>query len=82
MWIALSVLVIFAVIGISVWKSKHDAMLEKMRVNGRKKDYSEDEINTLIEAEAFPLPSWVRPSLSILAVIFFSAGMFHQVLFR
>ena len=81
MWIALSVLLIAVVIGISIWKSRHNAMLEKMRVNGAKKNYSPDEIERLVEAEAFPLPAAVRPAIISLAVLAFGAGMFHQVLF-
>lgn len=81
LWIFLAVLTIAGIIGISVWKSQHNAKLERMRVNGKSKGYSEDEIEKLIEAEEFPLPGYVRTGLIVLTVAFVGLGTFNKVFF-
>lgn len=82
MWIALAILMILGIIvGISIWKAQFNTKVERMRVNGRKKGFSEEEIEDLVNAEQFPLPNAVRPTLVALTLIFFGLGTFHQIFF-
>jgi len=81
MWIFLSILAIAAIIGLSVWSRTHSSKLDRLRVQAAKKNYTEDEINKLVEAEAFPIPGWVRTSLVVLSVVFMGLGTFNQVFF-
>lgn len=81
MWIALGIIMILGIVGISIWKSQFNTRVERMRVNGRKKGYSEDEIDNLVATEQFPLPSAVRPALFVLTLLFFGLGAFHQIFF-
>lgn len=81
MWIALGILMILGIVGISIWKSQFNTRVERMRLNGKKKGYSETEINDLVAAEQFPLPGAVRPALLVLTLVFFGLGAFHQIFF-
>ena len=81
MAIFLAIVIFAIVIGISVWKNRHNAQLQKMRINGKRKGYEEDEIDELIEAESFPLPGFVTPTLILLAVVALGIGSFHKFFF-
>ena len=52
-----------------------------MRINGRNKGMKEGDIDEIIEAEKFPLPSFVSPIIIALAVIAIGIGSFHKFFF-
>jgi len=81
MWIALAILSIIGIIGIYTWKSFHSAALERMRVTGKSKGYSDEDVEKIIAVEQFPLPSFVQTGLITLTVIFVFLGTFNKVFF-
>ena len=80
-WLALAILMVILIIGISVWKAQHDNKLERMRVNGKAKGVDTKDIEALVATEQFPLPSWVRSSLVVFSIIFVGLGTFNKVFF-
>jgi len=79
--IVMGIVMIIAIVAISVLKSKHNTKLERMRLKGREENYSEEKIEEILAAEAFPLPTWVTTGLVVLSILFMGAGMFHKMFF-
>ena len=80
-WLLLAFLTIAGIVGISIWKSQHNAKIERMRVNGKERGYDDAQIERLVEAEAFPLPGWVRTSLIAATLVFVGLGTFNKIFF-
>ena len=80
-WLALAILMIAGIIGLSVLRSRHAVKLERMRVNGKKQGLGTEEIERLIDAEAFPMPTWTRPVLGGLAALFLAFAGWNQLFF-
>lgn len=81
LWLFPAFLMLCAIIGISIWKSQHNTKLERMRVNGKNKGMSEDDVEALISAESFPLPGWVRTGIVVVGLVFLGLGTFNKVFF-
>ncbi len=81
LFILISVLLFAGVIGISIWKNTHAKEIARLRVNAKAKDYTDDQIEQLVQAESFPVPNWTRGGLTIAAVFAFGIGMFQSVFF-
>lgn len=81
MWILFAILCVAGVVALSVLKTKNEAKLERMRINGKDQDYSEEQIAALVEAERFPVPSFVSTGLWAATAIFIIVGSFNSVFF-
>jgi len=80
-WIVFAVVMIAGIIGISIFKSQHAAKLERMRINAKAKNVDEADIERLMEAEAFPVPTAVRTGLVVLTITFLGLGLFNKIFF-
>jgi len=80
-WIFLAVIMILAIIALSIFKSRHDTKLERMRIKGREQNYGEDRIEEILAAEKFPVPKWVTTTLVVMSIGFIGLGTFHKVFF-
>lgn len=81
MLIFLAILMILGVVGLSILKTRHESKLERMRLKGRKQDYTEEQINEILSAEKFAVPAFVNTALVVLSVVFLAAGTFTKVFF-
>ena len=81
MWILLAILSLVVVIVLSVLKTKNEAKLERMRINGKEQKYTPDQIEALVAAERFPVPSFVSSGLWVAMVLFLMVGSFNSVFF-
>jgi regulator of protease activity HflC (stomatin/prohibitin superfamily) len=77
----LAVLMVAGIIAITVWKVTHSKRLAQMKLNAHAKGWTQDKIDDLDNAEAFPLPSWTRTALGLGAAAFVGIGMFHSIFF-
>lgn len=80
-WILLAILTILGFVGLTILKAKHENKLQRLRVNGKTKDFTPDEIEDVLKGEQFPVPKWIGQSLIGLAGIFILAGSFQNVFF-
>ncbi len=80
-WLFLSILCVAAVIGISVWRSVHSTSVERLLVRAKRDGASESDLAAMREAEAFPLPGFVRTALILAALAFLCVSCFHKVFF-
>ena len=81
MWILLAILSLVAVIALSVFKTKNEAKLERMRINGKDQGFTPDQITALVEAERFPVPGFVNTGLWVATAAFLVVGSFNSVFF-
>lgn len=80
-WIILAILTTAGIIGFSIWKSQFAAKLNRMRITGKERGYSDEDIEKLINAEEFPLPNYVRTGLIIATATFVGLGTFSKIFF-
>lgn len=80
-WIFLAILTIAGIVALSVFKTKNEAKIERMRINGKDKGYDAAQIERLVEAERFPVPSSVRTGLVVMSIVFFTLGGFNKFFF-
>ncbi len=81
LWITLGVFTILLVIGLSVWKSYHDAGVERRITQAEHDGFDENQVQRLRERTPFPVPNSVRAGLIVLTLILFAAGTFNQIFF-
>jgi len=80
-WIFLAIIMLLGIVALSILKTKHDTKIERMRIKGRKDNYTEEQLDEILVAEVFPVPGWVRTSLIGAAIVFLGLGTFHKVFF-
>ena len=81
MFTFVGVLLVIGIVAITVWKSRHAAYVERIKLKAQSQNWDEEKIASLVQAEAFPVPNWSRAGLSVLAALAFGAGLFHSVWF-
>jgi len=81
MWIFLAIIMILGVVGLSILKTRHESKLERMRLKGRQQNMNEDQIEEILAAEKFAVPSFVNTALIVLSVVFIAVGTFTKVFF-
>lgn len=85
MWLGLGILLLLALVGLSFVKGNYIKKQERMRANGLKKvqngEMSDPQLNSLVEAERFPLPAIVNKVILGIAIVAIGIGSFHHIFF-
>ena len=81
LWISLGTLVLLLLIALSIWKSYHNAQLERRLAQAERDGFEQSQLDRMRNSATFPVPGGVVVGLALVVLALFGASTFHQVFF-